>query len=78
MRYRIGSMMMLTFDDHVEDGSAPIRCVVVGRVAKVTKEYVCIDSWYMDDPDTPYDSNTKRFTILRKVVIKAKRLEVVA
>ena len=78
MRFRKGSIMAVTFDDHVEDGDAPISFVVFGRISKVAKTHICIDSWVYADSNEKHDSNEKRFTILRKVITRAKKLEVVA
>jgi len=78
MRFRKGTIMAVTFDDHVEDGDAPISFTVYGRIGKVTRAAICIDSWVYTDSNERHDSNEKRCTILRKVVTRAKRLEVVA
>jgi len=71
MRLKEGKLMAVRFLDHVEDGSEPADFTVYGRVAKVTDQYVCIDSWVYTDTATPYDRNVKRFTILRSCVVKA-------
>ena len=78
MRFRKGTIMAVTFDDHVEDGDAPISFTVYGRIANVTRSFVSIDSWVYTDRSEKHDSNEKRFTILRKTITRAKRLEVVA
>ena len=75
MRFRKGSIMAVTFDDHCKDGSVPITFTVFGRVSK---EFVCIDTWAYADTNVPYDSNVERYTILRKTILKAKLLSVVA
>jgi len=71
MRLKEGKVMGVRFLDHVEDGSEPADFTVYGRVAKVTDQYVCIDSWVYTDRTKGYDSNVKRFTLLRSCVLKA-------
>ena len=78
MRFRKGTIMAVTFDDHCKDGSAPITFTVFGRVSKVSKEFVCLDTWAYADTNVPYDDNVERYTILRKTITKAKVLAVVA
>ena len=78
MKYKIGSIMALVLDDHVEDGNAPISITVYGRIAKHDKLSVSIDSWEYSDTSVPYDSNEKRFTVLKSAIRKAKVLEVKA
>ena len=78
MKFRKNTIMAITFDDHCEDHSEPLRFTVYGLISKVTREYVCIDSWHYTSGLLPCDDpNVKRFTIMRKVIVKAKRLEVV-
>ena len=71
MKLQQGKLMAIRFLDHVEDGSEPAEFIVYGRVAKVAEAYVCIDSWVYSDNDKPYDSNVKRFTLLRSCIVKA-------
>jgi hypothetical protein len=75
MRLRVGKVMAVRFWDHVEDGSEPIEFTVYGRVAKVTDQYICVDSWEYVDRDKGYDSNVKRFTILRSCVVQAREVK---
>tara|TARA_Y100000034_G_C6651081_1_gene284966 strand:+ start:116 stop:343 length:228 start_codon:yes stop_codon:yes gene_type:complete len=74
MRWKKGKIVSVLFRDHVEDASEPMDFVLYGRVGKVGRDYICIDSWGHADPDKGHDSNVKRFTILKKVIIEAKEL----
>jgi len=73
-RPRKGSVVRVTFLDHVEDGSKAIECVVIGRLDHTDRDSYVIDSWYI--PDEEYDEdNCKRFSILKKVVSKLEILK---
>ena len=76
MKYKIGSIMALVLDDHSEDSNAPISMTVYGRIAKVDKLNVSIDAWEYTDTQVPYDTNEKRFTVVKSAIRKAKVLEV--
>ena len=78
MRFRKGSIMAVYFLDHMEDGDAPEEFVVFGRIATVTRDYIKVRSWDYKQAGMPDDGNIKRWTILRKAIVKAKRLEIVA
>ena len=76
MRFRKGKVVAITFDDHMQGGSEPMRFLVCGRVGAIKKDWVCIDSWAHIEANQPYDPiNEHRFTILRKVIISAVELE---
>ena len=74
MKYRKGQVVSIRFLDHCEDGSKPIEFIVYGRIGKVCKNCVCVDSWEYANTKQPYDTNEKRFTILRSAVLEVKRL----
>lgn len=71
---RVGQIWQIEFLDHVEDGSEPLSLVVYGRLSVVTRKHVCIDCWAYADPAVAYDSNCKRFTILRSTITRQVRL----
>ena len=71
---RVGQVWAIEFDDHVEDGSEPMRLVVYGRLGEVSRKHLCIDCWAYADASRPYDGNVKRFTICRSTVTRAVRL----
>ena len=74
-KFKKGDIVAVTFSDHVEDGSEPIEFVVYGRVAAKTRLSLVVDCWEYLDAKTPYDSNEKRYTILRRVVSRVVVLE---
>ena len=78
MKYKIGSIMALTLDDHAEDSNSVISVTVYGRVAKSDRRTVSLDSWEYTDTSLPYDTNEKRWTVLKSAVTRAKVLGVVA
>ena len=59
----------------LQAGSEPIEFVVYGRVAAKTRLSLVVDCWEYLDAKTPYDSNEKRYTILRRVVSRVVVLE---
>ena len=72
---RKGSVAEIRFLDHVEDDHTPHKCVVYGRVAKVSKTHYVIESWcYPNDVGEPGDPNVKSFTILRSTILSQRRL----
>ena len=75
MKLRVGQLVAVEFMDHVEDGSEPMACTVYGRVAKVHKDFVTVDCWCYTNIETEYDSNVKRYTILRSTVVTMKELK---
>lgn len=74
MRFTVGEVVAVTFCDHVEDGDDVIEFVAYGRVARVTRGAVSLDSWAYADPATPHDANVKRFTILRRAITGVRHL----
>jgi hypothetical protein len=68
-RLRVGDEVRVRFLDHVEDGSEPIEFVVYGRVADMNSSKIVVDSWAYADGARGYDSNVKRYCLLRKVVL---------
>lgn len=74
MVVRRNQIVAIEFSDHVQDGSKPIRFVVYGRVACVTRTAIVVDSWEYRDTKKPYDRNESRFTIVRSTIHKITRL----
>lgn len=70
MRLLTGKLVCIEFYDHVENGSSPARFTVCGRIAKISKLALCIDTWFYSNSKTPYDSNVNRFTIVRSAINK--------
>lgn len=76
MTIRRGWLVAVEFSDHVDGGSKPERFVVYGRVAKITRREICIDSWDYRDTKRPFDrQNETRYTIIRAAVHKITRLK---
>jgi len=67
-RCRVGQIVAVTFLDHSEDHSEPITFTVYGRAARNTRTHVCVDSWEYTDQEAPYDTNEKRFSIVRTAI----------
>lgn len=66
-----GDVVAIRFDDHVEDSDDVYEFIVYGRVAKVSRKAITVDSWALADPDSDRDDdreNIKSFTILRRVI----------
>lgn len=64
-------IVAIRFDDHVEDSDEVYEFIAYGRVAKVTRKAITVDSWAMTDPESNRDDdreNIKSFTILRRVI----------
>lgn len=74
MTTRRGHIVAVDFSDHVEGGSKPIRFVVYGRVACITRSAVVVDSWEYRDLKHPHDRNETRYTIVRSAIHKITRL----
>lgn len=81
MKLRKGQIIEVVFWDHVEDGNDPFEFMVWGRLMKVTRTYLVVESWAYADAKRRVDdddSNIKRFTILRRVVKGVRIWETVA
>jgi hypothetical protein len=66
-----GSIVELTFLDHVEDGPEPIEFMVWGRVSGMTKRSLSVECWgYASKVDEAShgDHNIKSFTIVKRAV----------
>jgi len=69
-----GDVVAVHIYDHVEDGDRAEEFIVYGRVVEVTDKEIVIDSWEYADFNKPYDTNEKRWGILRAAVISIKQL----
>ena len=70
-KVKIGDVVCLAFDDHVEGSDRVEEYLVFGRVAAVTKKSIVVDSWALKDPSADREldrENIKTFTILRRVI----------
>ena len=67
---KLNNIIEIQFLDHVEDGNSPIEFIVWGRVTKITKLAITVQSWsYADEKETD-ENNTKIFTILKNAITK--------
>lgn len=71
---RKGQIVAVTFDDHTQGGDSPIRFVVYGEVAVVSRSHLAIDSWAYADKRERHDANETRYNILRSTIRKVVRL----
>ena len=74
MQLRTGQIVAVEFVDHVEDGSQAMAFVVYGRVARVTRAAICIDSWCYANRKTKHDQNCKRYTLVRAAIKRVQQL----
>jgi len=80
----VGSYVLVTFLDHVEDGDEPMRCRVVGLLKSKglmkadesgkKRRFLRVECWTnLDDPDGNPE-NFKTFTILQSTIEDIKQL----
>ena len=78
MRLRAGQIVEVEFADHVEDGSKTMAFIVYGRLARVERAAICVDSWCYANRKTKHDQNCRRWTIVRGAIKKITILKPVA
>jgi hypothetical protein len=66
---RKGDEVIVHFDDHVEDGDGPLRCLVRGKLIKKGPKYVTIEAWTCIADAQTNDSNHKTYTILTSTIV---------
>ena len=70
---RKGNIVAIEFIDHVNGDDNPYHFVVYGRIAKVAKTSISVDSWdYVEDAQL--DENITRHTIVRAAITKITKL----
>ena len=75
MRFRKGQVVEVEFLDHVEDSSTPLLFTLYGRIVKVDRKYLVVESWsYTDRDGDDGDTNVKTWTIVRSTITQAWRL----
>lgn len=74
MQLRRGQLAAIEFLDHVANASRPLKFVVYGRVASVTRSSITIDSWAYVDKKQTHDANVNRHTLVRAAVTKVSIL----
>jgi hypothetical protein len=72
---KIGDIIEIIFLDHVEDGEKPLKFIVYGRIKKIKKDYISVESWAYYDKKLDTDLNCKLFTILKSCIIKINKLK---
>ena len=75
MKLRMGMIVAVEFADHVEGGSSPAKFTVYGRLSKINKIALCVDTWCYTNKKTPYDTNVVRYTIVRGAILNINILE---
>lgn len=77
-RVKIGDIVAISFADHCEDSDGPpLYFSVYGRVSAQAGTWIRVDSWEPMDPEDDDRTNTKSFTILKKVIIEMHKLKAV-
>lgn len=75
---KVGDIVAIRFEDHVEGTDNCCVFFVYGRVAKVAANSYTIDSWALEDPKQDRDAdreNIHTFTILRGVILEVEILK---
>jgi len=74
---RIGSIVAVTFLDHVEDGDEPIEFVVYGELLQASRSRLHIGGWvYANPKEREYDTgNMKTWSIVRAAITQIKVLK---
>lgn len=75
MRLRKNQIVQVEFLDHCQNASTPMPFVVYGRLATITPQHLCIDSWAHRDKRHQHDGNVERYTILRSAITKITQLK---
>lgn len=68
MKLAKGMLVAITFDDHAKGTDKPLRFVVYGRVAIITRASVTVDCWHEAGSDVR-DDNTEKYTVVRKAIV---------
>lgn len=63
-----GTEVILFFDDHVEDGDKPMKCIVRGKLISRGPKFVTVESWSCVGDKETNAGNNKTFTILTSCV----------
>lgn len=71
----IGMVVGVELLDHAEDACEPGRFHVYGVLSDVHDDYICVDCWVYSGEAQTYDSNVKRFVVLRGAIVSMWELE---
>lgn len=70
-----GTLVSVTFDDHVRGGGKPIRFQVWGRVHECNAHHLTVACWdYLEPNYDENDENVDSYTILQSAITKLVRL----
>jgi hypothetical protein len=69
MRFKIGSIYSVTFDDHAS-GREVIQCTAIGKITKTTKEHIVLRNWHVHGRDDD-DENHEEFSIMKSCIHNA-------
>jgi len=71
-KVRPGDVVEIVFLDHAEHDAAAdngdLEFVVYGRVVSVDSRTVTLETWCYSNPQTPFDANVVRYTIIRGAI----------
>ena len=67
-RPRKGDIISIIFLDHVEYGTEPLECTVIGKLIDIKKDYYTVRSWDVKIKNSKEDipTNYKDFIIIRR------------
>lgn len=73
MRFKKGQIVEILFYDHSSRASGPLKFKVWGRVTKVDKLDINVQSWGHPE-GVEEDNQTEEFNIIRSCIIRASEL----
>lgn len=72
---KVGDVVQVVFDDHVENEKEVVECEVFGRVMKIDKREMRVAAWLPTDPQFhDVDNGKTEYGIVRKAVLRIKKL----
>ena len=76
MKIKVGDIAAITFLDHAENYSVPIRCIVYGRVKKMSRRAIVVCSWDFAGKPPPNSDpeSVEIFTVVRSAIENIDRL----
>ena len=74
-KFKVGSVYLIEFWDHVSGRTEPLKCQVVGWVEKDTENYVALTWWMPEDDDEEWvKSNKEPFSIIKSTMYRKRKL----
>ena len=70
---KLGDVVEIRFLDHVSNQCEPMEFKVWGRLSKIDKQYLVVQSWAHPDT-TDSDDNTEEFCIVKSTLTSPVRV----